>query len=424
MVEEPISITGDIRWFETFKTPIRDGLGTIIGTTGYSRDITEKKRIEAAIQNATRLESLGVLAGGIAHDFNNLLGGIFGYLSLAKVCIAEGKLENIPEYLTKATEVFGRARALTQQLLTFSKGGAPIRKPLRLAPLLKKWAQFALSGSSVVCRCAIADDLWLCDCDENQIGQVIDNIIINAKQAMPRSGEIILTAQNVSVKQELHSALLRNGDFVKISIKDDGVGIPKQILPRIFDPFFSTKEKGHGLGLTTCYSIATRHGGFIDVESEPGKGSAFHIFLPASINSVPFSEDHVPVIHKGSGTFLVMDDEEMIRKPIGDVLKLWGYDVACRETGLQAIDFLLSEIKANRKITGMLLDLTVPGGMGGKEAIGKIRELGPEIPVFVTSGYADDPVMANPKSFGFTASICKPFTVDELAGMLNEHLKT
>jgi two-component system, cell cycle sensor histidine kinase and response regulator CckA len=409
---------GETLWGALTVSSIRDDRGEVRYYLSMVNDITERKRMEEEIQRSQKLESLGVLAGGIAHDFNNLMGGIFGYIDIAS---EETKEDKVAGYLAKALTTIDRARGLTQQLLTFAKGGAPVRKIDQLFPFTRETALFALSGSNVSCRFDVPEDLWPGNFDRNQIGQVIDNIIINAQQAMPGGGEIAVTARNVSLKHERHPGM-PPGDYVRISIKDAGIGIPEEILPRIFDPFFTTKTKGHGLGLATCYSIVNRHGGCIEVESEPGKGSTFHVYLPAADQKVAPSAKEEAVRHIGSGTIVVMDDEEVIRETVGSMLASFGYAVVCKENGRDAIDFFVSGIKANRKIAGMILDLTVPGGMGGKDAIAEIRNHCSKTPVFVASGYAEDPVMANPKAYGFTASICKPFRKADLAAMLHKYL--
>jgi CheY-like chemotaxis protein len=380
--------------------------------------LTEKKKLESVIQNATRLESLGVLAGGIAHDFNNLLGGIFGYIDLAR---SVSKDAETLEYLDATLGTMARARALTLQLLTFAKGGAPVQKITPLAPLIQDTVKFVLSGSNVSCRFALAQNLWPCNIDKNQIGQVIDNIVINAQQAMPNGGAIEIMAENVSLSENKYP-LLAKGEYVRVSIKDSGTGIPKDIMPRIFDPFYTTKTKGHGLGLATCYSIITRHGGYIDVESEPGRGSTFHVFLPASTGAVA-ADASMFTRHKGSGTVIVVDDEEVIRNTVRKMLESLGYAVECQSEGKAAVEFYLSETRAGRRFAAMIFDLTIPGGMGGIKAVAEIRKASRDIPVYVISGYADDPVMKNPADFGFTASMPKPFTVTELSEMLEKGIK-
>jgi PAS domain S-box-containing protein len=404
---------------ETSASILQNTDGKITGYICITREITERKQMEEELQKVQKLDALGLLAGGIAHDFNNLMGGIFGYIDMANV---ESKDKKVTHYLTKALNTIDRARGLTLQLLTFAKGGAPIKKIDTLFPFIRETAQFALSGSNVSSSFDVPENLWPCDFDKNQIGQVIDNIIINAKQAMSDGGSIELSAKNITLSEKDHSPL-PNGDYVKIAIKDYGIGIPKEILPRIFDPFYTTKATGHGLGLATCYSIIKRHNGCIEVESEPGKGSTFHIFLPAAKDSASSSQEIPAATHKGSGAFLIMDDEEVMRETIGSMLESLGYNVVYKENGSAAIDFVVEEIKAKRKIAGMIFDLTIPGGIGGKESIAEIRKIGLEAPAFVTSGYAKDPVMANPAEHGFVASICKPFRKSELAEMLNKYMQ-
>jgi two-component system cell cycle sensor histidine kinase/response regulator CckA len=396
--------------------PIPDNHGRVNLVHAIIEDITERKRMEEELQKAQKLESLGVLAGGIAHDFNNLLTGIFGYIDLAR---SVSKDARAIEYLEATISTMTRARALTLQLLTFAKGGAPVQKLTPLVPFIQDAANFALSGSNISCRFDLAEDLWPCNIDKNQIGQVIDNIVINAQQAMPNGGAIEITAGNVPLGKKGHPSLAE-GHYVKVSIKDTGIGIPKDVMPRIFDPFYTTKSKGHGLGLATCYSIIKRHGGCIDVESEPGKGSTFHVYLPASTETV-VAGAAMGTRHAGRGTVLVMDDEEVVRTSVGKMLESLGYAAVCKNNGKEAVDFFINETGAKRTFAATIFDLTIPGGMGGIEAMMEIRKLNKEIPVFVMSGYADNSTMKNPVDYGFTASIPKPFTIAELSEMLNRN---
>lgn len=385
---------------------------------GFAIDITEKKRAEEAMINSQKLESLGILAGGIAHDFNNLLGGIFGYIDMA---IETSTNEKNRHYLSKAISAIDRARGLTQQLLTFAKGGAPVQQVGQLFPLIQDVAQFSLSGSNVACHFEIAENLPPCSFDPSQIGQVIDNMVINAKQAMQNGGHIEIKAENIILKSNEHYTLPA-GSFIKISIRDFGIGISREDLTHIFDPFFTTKASGHGLGLATCYSIINRHGGCIDVISEIGKGSTFTIYLPTTSDHVSIATGLPDQTFSGTGTFIIMDDEEVLREIIGDMLQSLGFSISAVGNGKDALSQFSTFLSTHQKIAGMIFDLTIPGGMGGKETIVEVRKISQDVPVFVSSGYAEDPVMANPKEYGFTASICKPFKKSDLMQMLKQYM--
>lgn len=401
--------------------PIRNLITAITGVVLVFHDITEKQKLLDQMQRAEKLDSLGVLAGGIAHDFNNLLSGIFGYIDMARE-----HTNNDPEtakLLNKAVTVFDRAKNLTQQLLTFSKGGAPMRKTGNLGKVVHDCATFALSGSKIASEYHFADDLWPCDFDENQISQVIDNMVINAQQTMPRGGKIVISVSNETVSDRA-KAPLPDGKYIKISIADTGVGIRPDLLKRIFDPFFTTKHAGSGLGLATSYSIVQKHDGCIGVESEPGKGSVFHIFLPASQKQISQETPLPEFSHTGIGRILVMDDEDFVREIIGNMLIKMGYTVVAAKDGEEALMICGEASARNKPIDAAIFDLTIPGGMGGKEAQVEMAQRFPVIPVFASSGYSEDPVMANPKEFGFIDSICKPYREEHLAEMLNRHVKS
>ena len=406
------------RWFSYHLAPFYRN-GAIFGVLGIARDITEHKRMEAELQKSQKLESLGVLAGGIAHDFNNLLGGMFGFVDLALVDSSESKVK---KRLSMAMGAMERARGLTQQLLTFAKGGDPVKSIAPLVSFLQETATFALSGSDIACTFDIPSDLWACDYDNTQLGQAIDNIVINAQQAMPSGGSIRITAANVRIADGEH-AVLQGGRYAKISIADTGIGIPENIISRVFDPFFTTKQKGSGLGLATSYSTVKRHGGIIDVESEQGKGTTFQVFLPAA-KGTPAKTDAKPQEKqsRGSGRILIMDDEEVVREMISETLSERGFDPVCVKDGQLALDEFRDAIQRGAPFRAIILDLTVPGGMGGKEAVSEIRKTDKDTPVFVASGYAEDPAVARPRDLGFTASIRKPFRIAELMRMLEEHL--
>ncbi len=413
-----ISRDGSERIIADSGAPIKNAKSVTIGVVLVFRDMTEKQKMLDGMQRVDKLNSIGVLAGGIAHDFNNLLSGLFGYINLAQI----ESSGDAAGYLDKAMSVFNRARDLTRQLLTFSKGGAPKRITGQLTALIKQNADFVLSGSSVLCEFRLAPDLWQCDFDDSQMSQVIDNIVINAKQAMPSDGRIIIHADNVVLRNN-EVASLRAGSYVKISITDSGSGIPQNIISRVFDPFFTTKEQGTGLGLATCYSIMQKHDGFIDVESVPGKGSTFHLYLPASKDNQPDAAPAISSPHRGIGRILVMDDEGFVRDVVSELLATVGYSAAVAANGSEAIRLCFEAKETGESFCAAIFDLTIPGGMGGRQALAEVRKIFPQLPVFASSGFSEDPVMAHPRAFGFTDSIRKPFSMDELEALLNRNLK-
>jgi len=399
--------------------PIRDKNSKIIGVVLVFRDITEKQKLIENALRSDKLSSLGILAGGIAHDFNNLLAGIFGYLDLAREVSSQDSKERI--YLEKAIKAFNRAKDLTHQLITFSKGGTPFKQTGQIADLLKQSAEFAMSGSNVICKFEIAEDLHLSDFDENQIGQVIDNIVINALQSMPNGGSLTVRAKNLHV-QSGEISILREGDYIWISFQDTGTGIPQSVLPNIFDPFFSTKPTGSGLGLATVFSIIDKHDGKITAESSPDVGTTFHIYLPATTDSFASLSTKEPVKnHIGTGRILIMDDEDFILETYGQMLRDMGYETDYAEHGAEALEKFENAHKSENPYVAIIMDLTIPGGMGGKEAVQRLRLKDQKIPVFVSSGYSEDPIMANPKDYGFTDKIPKPFKKSELEELMSKY---
>lgn len=407
--ERPIADSG---------APIRDAMGNTRGVVLVFRDQTEKQKLIGTLERISKLDSLGLLAGGIAHDFNNLLGGIFAFIDMANHLSAEQKVKT---YLTKAMGAMERARALTDQLLTFSKGGTQVQVVTQMKPYIQDTIQFALSGSKVTAEYDISNDLGNCIIDPNQVGQVLDNIVINAVQAMPLGGTITIRAQHTKLADK-NSFALPGGTYVDIAIIDQGIGISRDMLSKIFDPFFTTKTQGQGLGLATSFSIIHRHHGIIDVQSELGKGSTFRILIPTvSEGCVRVSPERAEQ-HVGSGVFMVMDDEVIIRESVSEMLKSMGYSVIQVANGDEAVTQLSDHLATGQQITGLIFDLTISGGKGGKETITEIRALHPEIPVIVFSGYAEDPVLTDPKAYGFTASLSKPFRQADLEKLLNQLL--
>jgi PAS domain S-box-containing protein len=393
--------------------------GSIIDITEWKRAEEERLKLEQQLNQAQRLESLGLLAGGIAHDFNNLMSGIYGPIELA----LGGPLD--PESATNlslALSSMGRARDLTRQLLTFAKGGAPVRTVGPLFPFVEESARFALSGGRATCTIDVARDLWPSNFDRNQIGQVIDNLVINAQQAMPGAGAIRISARNASLRQG-EAGTLPAGDYVVVSIEDSGIGIPAETLTRIFDPFFTTKETGRGLGLSTCHSIMRRHDGAITAESTPGRGSTFRLYLPAARTLVCDSRQNKPkAMHRGEGAVLVMDDDKTVRKVLASMLASFGYTVETVGDGGAVVELFAKQSESAQRFRAVLLDLTVPGAMGGKEAAQALRTLDSSVPLFVTSGYAEDPVMQDPSAHGFKASLRKPFAISDVSELFEKHV--
>ncbi|MFC1718487.1 PAS domain S-box protein [Candidatus Poribacteria bacterium] len=404
------------RWFSSNTQPIVEPDGNISSVQNISQDITERKRIEEELTKIEKLESIGVLAGGIAHDLNNFLTGVVGNISLARMYEDPSEKDR---RLAEAEKASMQIKDLTQQLLTFSKGGAPILRTAAIGDLLRDSAKFTLSGANARCEFSISDDLWPVEIDAGQINQVIGNLLINSKQAMPKGGIIRICAENVTV-DERHDLPLQPGEFVKISIADQGTGIPQEHLQRIFDPFFTTKHEGNGLGLATSFSIIQKHNGHITVESRLGVGATFHIYLPASAEealAVAEEEQGKPIM--GAGRILVMDDEMQIRDLVSHMLSGIGYKVTTAVDGAEAIEIYKEAMESGDPFDAAIIDLTIPGGMGGKEAVQKLTEIDPGINAIVSSGYSNDPVLANFREYGFKGVVSKPYKVTELSEILH-----
>jgi PAS domain S-box-containing protein len=399
--------------------PIRDRGGARFGVVSVFRDVTEKLELEQRLANAERVEALGVLAAGIAHDFNNLLTGVFGHLELALKASPEGS--DAGSHLSSALAVSESARALTRELLTFAKGGAPVKAPVHLGPLLARTIKFVLSGSAVVAEFDLADDLWCCEADEGQIGQVVHNVAINALQAMPDGGRLGVAARNRMVEQPRAGAT-GNGRFVEIVLQDTGVGIPATVLPRIFDPFFTTKAKGSGLGLPVARSVVGRHGGELRVESAPGSGTAVTIRLPACDPQIDVAEEPPPPAPSRAARILVVDDEPSVRVVLNEMLRRAGHSVETAASGSEGIARFAQALERGRGFDVVVLDLTIPGDLSGTGTLRRIAALCPDVVAVATSGYADDAVMAEPVRFGFANALPKPFTMAQAHGVVAEAL--
>ena len=387
------------------------------GGQSIVRDITEKKKMELELQKAQKLESVGLLAGGIAHDFNNILTAILGNISLGKVYSENDS--NIHAVLSEAEKATLQAKDLTHQLLTFSKGGAPIKETASMCDIIKDSAGFVLRGSKVTCEYKFPPSVWSVEVDTAQISQVIQNLIINAEQAMPDGKRIKVKVENTTLKKKLLPGI-KPGKFVKIIISDEGIGIPEDHIERIFDPYFTTKQKGSGLGLATSYSIIRRHEGHIQIKSKIGVGTDVEIYIPASENHLTARIQQDSQIEKGDGRILVMDDEEMVRDLSIQFLSHLGYMVKAVPDGESAIKAYKQSLIMKKPFALVIMDLTIPGGMGGKETIQKLKEIDPNIKAIVSSGYSNDPVLANYKKFGFSAVLAKPYKIETLSTLINQ----
>lgn len=416
-----ISKDGTRHVIEDSGAPIFDKKGSIIGTVLVYRDVTEEKRTKEELAKVKKLESVGVLAGGIAHDFNNILAAILGNVELAALYIEPGSQAHT--LLEESKKASIRAKGLTQQLLTFSKGGNPVKQTASISKIIIDSANFVLHGSSVVCDYCIAEDLWQVKIDTGQISQVIQNIIINARHAMPDGGVVEVSCENIIGNYD-ETENLPAGEYIKITIADGGTGIPRHFLDKVFDPYFSTKQEGSGLGLAICHSIICKHDGNIAVQSS-SKGTTFTIYLPAVTDADQKVDEAEAVSLKAENgvTIMVMDDEVMVRDMTRQMLKCSGHEVIPVKDGHEAIEVYNDYVQNNRVIDIILMDLTIPGGLGGKDTVLEILRIDPKAKVVVASGYSTDPVMAHYKDYGFKASIAKPFQLAELNRVVNRVLE-
>ena len=400
-------------------SPLRRSDGNLLGAVLILRDMTERIKLDEERLKASKLDSLGLLAGGIAHDFNNLLTTILGNLSMTKAWV--NSRDHLFNFLSEAENASLRAKKLTQQLLTFAKGGTPLKKPLALQQVIPESAAFALSGSPTRCQCDIPDDLWLIEADEGQIGQVIHNLAVNAHQAMPTGGTLTIRAENVTetTEQAKQNGMQAAGKYVKLTIQDNGNGIPPYVLQKIFDPYYSTKQTGSGLGLSTAYSIINNHHGTIAAASLQGQGATFVIHLPAS-PATTTAHQISPLTVTGEGRVLVMDDEESIRLLLGEMLQHLGYDVQCVAEGKVALERYQEAYHARQPFHAVILDLTVTGGLGGKDTVQQLRQFDPQVKAIVASGYSNDPVLSRYSTFGFHGVVAKPFRLAELSQVLHQ----
>ncbi len=405
---------------EDSAAPIRDRNSAVVGIVLVFRDVTEKHRMEEELLKVEKLQSVGVLAGGLAHDFNNLLTSMVGNISMAKMYI--DTRSKAYARLNEAEVASRRATDLTHQLLTFSKGGAPVKQTGSIVEIIREAVGFTLSGTNISAEAAIDNNIRAVEVDAGQISQVFGNLILNAVQAMPRGGILRYTVSN-AVLGEHEVPSLEEGAYVKVTIHDTGTGIPAEHLPRIFDPYFTTKQKGSGLGLASVYSIIKKHDGHIMAESPPGAGTTFSLYLPASQGAPVAHATDAGAIAGGTGNILVMDDEELVREVSGEMLRSLGYMVKFAKNGAEAVALYQTALEAKDPFDAVIMDLTIPGGMGGKETVQKLLALDPNVKAIVSSGYSNDPIMADYHTYGFKGVIVKPYDIANFSKTLSDVMK-
>jgi PAS domain S-box-containing protein len=418
-VHKHLNRDGEILFVEVKAFPNKNESGDVASVIEMISNITERHLLEEERLKTQKLESIGTLAGGIAHDFNNLLQGVFSHISMARMSI--DRKEESMDMLNRAEEALHQTVSLTNQLLTFAKGGKPVKEHVSVLPVVENATRFALSGSSCDYEILPQGDLWQVSGDAGQIGQVIQNIALNADQSMPQGGRISVTVSNVPADRK-RPAALKNGDYVLISIRDSGSGVPEESRERIFDPYFTTKEKGSGLGLATSHSIIRNHDGIIDVESRPGEGATFTIYLPAVHEKIEEPAEASAPAEARSAKVLVMDDEEMIRKITVKLVRALGHECEFAEKGESAVAMFKAARDEGRPFDLVLLDLTIRGGMGGVETVRELLAIDPEVKAIVSTGYSDDAALSNYRSQGFRMFLKKPYNVEELRDVINSLL--
>lgn len=413
-----ISKNGDKKHIADSASPILDRQGNVTGVVLVLRDVTQQLRREQELRKITKLESIGVLAGGMAHDYNNILSAIIGNIQL---CLMDSTLtDRTRNFIKQAFEASLRAKDLTIQLITFAKGGQPVKKTDSLARLIRDTIDSTCPAGNIACHCSLPDDLWPVDIDRSQMAQVLQKLLQNASNAMPNGGTIEVSCRNVRSGSTDHPAVAVACNRVAMSIKDTGVGIAENLLDKIFDPYFSTNQPGKGLGLAICHSIVAQHDGQITVKSTPGKGSTFTVYLPASVQGPePTTQKRKSVPEAKKLRILIMDDEEMLRDITKAMLTDLGHDTFLARDGVEAIDVYKKAMADNTPIDLTIMDLTIPKGMGGKEAVQKLLEINPEAKVIVSSGYSNDPVMADFKAYGFSATLSKPSRLSDFTDLIN-----
>lgn len=407
-----------LRQYEVMCNPYLNAAGDVTHAVVVSRDVSDRLAIDNQLWQRQKLDSIALLSGGIAHDFNNLLTVIIGNVGLAET--AYGNRETVTTALRQAELAAFRARDLTEKLQSLSRGGVPLTRVVSTGQLVQETVRFVLTGSQVTAVFALPDDLWMIEADEAQIGRVIQNIALNAVQSMPTGGTIRVTSENITIRPVERLPLLP-GRYVCIRIQDEGCGIAQENLHRIFDPYYTTKDAGSGLGLAMCYSTVMNHGGYIGVQSIVGKGTEFSVFLPATtVKSITGQSESQTVM--GQGNILLMDDEELVRAATAMSLKGLGYQVQTAQHGDEAVDLYTAALRSAAPFALVILDLTVPGRAGAESAIQRFLAVDPNVKAILSSGYRDHRVVTHYRDYGFCSVVRKPYKLAELSKAIQDAL--
>ncbi|MCH7521075.1 MAG: response regulator [Candidatus Marinimicrobia bacterium] len=401
---------------------LTDAQEQVVGLLVVIRDVSEKEKLETEMRKAQKLESLGLLAGGLAHDFNNFLMSIMLNVSSARMIAREQT--KVVELLIEAERSVQRAKGITQQLMTFSRGGQPVKSNMYLTPLLKETVKFSLRGTVVQPRFQLHEDLWPVAIDPGQINQVLNNLVINAVQATPKGGTLTVSTDNIVVDAPHSKGPLSQGKYVEVTIRDEGVGIPAEILDQIYDPYFTTKDQGTGLGLFSVYSILEKHGGWISMKSRKDRGTTVRFYLPAASKPDAPLISATEMIVPGTSKILLMDDEEAIRRLLGQLLNDLGFNVETAPDGTTAVELFQASHATDEPFQAVIFDLMVPGEMDGVEAFKQIRQIDRDIKgIIMSGGHGYVAPMRQHEDFGFQAKLDKPFTTDELTEVLERVIK-
>ncbi len=402
---------------------MRNPDGSNAGFVLVLRDVTVARQVEDELQKASKLESVGLLAGGIAHDFNNILTAMLGYVEMARMDLPDDS--DVVRKLVEAESAGRRARDLTQKLLTFARGGAPVLKSTDVGRVISESVSLLSGSKTARCEVRIDPATWPALADEGQLYQALSNLLLNAFQAMPAGGRVTVSADNVDARAAFGEAgvTIPAGRWVRMTVEDQGVGIAREHLPRVFDPFFTTRPNGTGLGLSTTYSIVRKHAGRLTMESEPGRGTTVRLYFPTSEEPAarPPGKPPAQMARAIAGCrVLVMDDQPAVLGVAREMLAAFSCHAHVCADGAQAVRSYREALAGGSRFAAVILDCVVPGGMGGAEAARQILALDPGARIVISSGYVDQPVLVDYGAHGFVGVLHKPYRLDTLGKVIED----